>query len=156
MIKKFLTILLCAVATQSAFALDNPITDSYGTWVGGEQRVIVSKHGLDKFYKENLTRKCFGKIFFKQKLHTYTGKELLDNINMSISYLSDKKNYYDIYVGRLQLLKTYVDKNQKYQAIEVTSDCGDGAEEFVMLSPKDGIYIETGGDSAYYFIRKLN
>jgi hypothetical protein len=156
MIKKFLTILLCAVATQSAFALDNPITDSYGKWVGSERLVVVTKNGLEEFYQENLTRKCFGKSFHKQKLFTITGKELLHEINLSIDYNTEDENVYTQYTGRLQLIKTFINKNQKYKAIKVWSDCGDGWEEFIMLSPETGIYVISGGDEGYDFIRKLD
>lgn len=158
MIKKCLLTLFCVVTTQIAFAFNNSIDDSYGTWVGGEEPVVISNHGFEEFYKENLTKKCFGKILYKQEMLTRTGKELLDDLDMAISYMLDDdkdKNHYDIYIGRLQLIKTFINKDQSYKSIYVNSNCGDGSEEFVILSPNDGIFIQTGGDSAYYFVRKL-
>lgn len=44
--------LLC-IGTTSAFAFTNPLKDSYGIWVGGDNEISVSERGLDDIANNN-------------------------------------------------------------------------------------------------------
>lgn len=156
MIKKYLTTLFCVFAVQSAFALENPHTDSYGTWVGirpDDNKVILNQHGFQDFHKTNLQEKCHGKLYYRQRIINYSGKKLLKNINESINMYSLDDETKST-VAYLKKLKTRINQNQKYNVLRVDSDCGDGYEEFVFLSSKEGILIQCDGDESYTFMLK--
>ena len=152
--KKISLVLFMSLMTQTALAFDNPITDSYGEWVGGNSLIVVSKRGLEESYKRNLTEKCFGKEFDIQKVTSISGKKLLKDIDMAIDAPPSKKYVYDPNVANLEVMKTFINKDQNYKGILVSSNCGDGYEKFVLLSPNTGIYIYSGGDEDYHLIRK--
>lgn len=48
--KRLISGILLCIGTTSAFAFTNPLTDSYGKWIGKDNEVnSVSERGLDKF-----------------------------------------------------------------------------------------------------------
>lgn len=150
--KKILLVIFMSLMTQTALAFDNPIADSYGEWVGANSLIVVSKHGLEESYKTNLTEKCFGKEFDIQKLTSISGKKLLKDIDKAID--APAKYVYDPEVANLEVMKTFINKDQNYKGIFVSSKCGDGYESFVLLSPYTGIYIYSSGGKDYHLIRK--
>ena len=152
--KKILLVLFMSLMTQTALAFDNPIKDSYGEWVGGNSLIVVSKHGIEEWHKKNLTEKCFGKEFVIQKLTSISGKKLLKDIDMAIDAPPSKKYVYNPNVAELEVIKTFINKDQNYRGILSSSNCGDGYEKFILLTPNTGIQIYSGGGEDYNLIRK--
>lgn len=158
--KKLLLAISISLITQLTFAFDNPVTDSYGTWAGkgqfGEKyNIVINRHGFEDYHKTNLEEKCHGKLYFRQKLITYSGKQLLKQINESTKMYQGEEDYKEA-IAYWQKIKTRINQNQQYKVIRVDSDCADNYEEFAFLSPNEGIYIHSDPEDSYDYLRKIN
>ena len=150
--KKIFLVLFMSLMTQTALAFDNPITDSYGEWVGAGSLIVVSKQGLKEW--QNQTEICLGEEYDLQKLTSISGKKLLKDIDKAIVAPTNKKQVYDSIFAHLEIMKTFINKDQNYKGILVSSKCGGGYEKFVLLTPNTGIYIYSEGEEDYYLLRK--
>lgn len=154
--KKLILACFIFLISQLTFAFNNYLIDSYGTWRGKGQfsenhKLIINKHGFEQYHQTNLKEKCHGKLYFRQKIVTYSGKKIIKDINQSIkSYIDEYKTV----IVYWQKLKTHIKQDQQYKVLHVESDCAEGYQEFVFLSPKEGIYIFTGPEDNYVYLRK--
>ena len=156
--KKLILACFIFLISQLTFAFNNYLIDSYGTWRGKGQfgenhKLIINKHGFEQYHQTNLKEKCHGKLYFRQKIVTYSGKKITKDINQSIKSYTDLDDFKTVIVY-WQKLKTRIKQDQQYKVLHVESDCADGGEKFVFLSPKEGIYIPYGPEDYYEYLRK--
>lgn len=137
---------LCFQNVSSAF--NNYLIDSYGTWSGKEQsgenyKLIINKHGFEQYDQTNLKEKCHEKLYARQKIVTYSGKKIIKDINKSIKSYTDIDDFKTV-KDSWQKLKKSIKKDQQYKVLHAESDCAEGYQKVVFLSPKEGFYIFVG------------
>lgn len=146
--KKLILACFIFLISQLTFAFNNYLIDSYGTWSGKEKsgenyKLIINKHGFEQYDQTNLKEKCHEKLYVRQKIVTYSGKKIIKDINKSIKSYTDIDDFKTV-KDYWQKLKKSIKKDQQYKVLHAESDCAEGYQKVVFLSPEEGIYIFVG------------
>ena len=146
MLKNVVGVVIGLLLSSNAFA-ENLVQATYGKWYGYPDGVVsISKRGIDEY--ANRTVDC-GKKKYKipQVAVTYSGSDLIEQINMAIEMSDDPQ--------QLKVMSSIINANKKYNGIDVNPPiCADGGVTFVQISNNTGLYIESGGDDAFYLLKK--